>query len=140
MCYRIISVLRTMDNVFLLLLGIWLLWCCQFIAFICCLFLLTLYMWGFSDVFICFHFICFVSVIVAYVWPLFSIRLEYPELPLLSVVASMCLLCVAWNIHPMYHAFCLVSITSALFVCVTGVLLHFLFHFWFQVLLLLAPL
>jgi hypothetical protein len=76
-------------------------------SFMSKLFLLILYIWYFSNEFKCFPFLCvlimsLVSVMVPYVYPIFNIWLEYPELLLLFIIAYMCYFYLVWNALPVY--------------------------------------
>jgi hypothetical protein len=83
-------------------IGLWVSMC---VSFIFNPSLLVLYTWYFSNVFRWFH--CFsifttfiASVILPYAWPMFNIRLEYPELPLLCLIACICPFYMVWNVRP----------------------------------------
>jgi hypothetical protein len=78
-----------------------------YVSFMCKLFLLILCMWYRSNVrvFICFPFfsvfmMSIVSVIFPYVCPVFNMWFEYPELPLLLLIACICSLYLVWNARP----------------------------------------
>jgi hypothetical protein len=75
-------------------------------SFICRLFFLILWMWYFSNVFNWFAFfppyfiMPVVSVMVPYLCPVFSIWLEYSELPLIFLVTCICSLYIVLNVLP----------------------------------------
>jgi hypothetical protein len=77
----------------------------MYVSFICNLFLLILCMWYRSNVFICYTFLSvfmtsIVSVIFPYVYLVFSMWFEYPEFPLLLLIACICSLYLVWNTRP----------------------------------------
>jgi hypothetical protein len=76
-----------------------------YVSFMCSLFLLILCMWYCSNVFTWFPFFCvfmmsIVSVIFQYVCPVFNTWFEYPELPLLLLIACICSLYLVWDARP----------------------------------------
>jgi hypothetical protein len=86
-CFCLVSISYNISNIGLCV--------SMYVSFICNLFLLILCMLYRSNVFMCFPFFSvfmtsIVSVIFPYVCPVFNMWFEYPELPLLLLIACIC--------------------------------------------------